>query len=400
LRSISRISQIAAKFVVCGALAAVGGCAIMPVAGPESQDINSGTSQSGPQYAFVKLTADIVKQVEEFGPAAIVATFGDNRPPPEIRFGIGDVVSVSIFEAAAGGLFIPSEAGVRPGNFVTLPNEPVDTAGNITVPYAGAIKAADRTPAQVEQEIVNAIKNRAIEPQVVVALTTQNTSLISVLGEVNTPSRFPAQPAGEHILDAITRGGGIKDQGYDSWVVLERRGKRAAMPFGSLVYQPENNIWVWPGDTVYVYQEPQTFLAFGASGQQGQFNFGAWRVTLAEAVGKAGGLLDVQADPASVYLYRREPRELAEKIGIDCSKFVGPTVPVVYNVNFRDPGGYFLGTKFQIRNKDVIFAANAPSVEIAKFLQFVQVMINTGNDAVVTGTNVQLYRLYAHTNSY
>jgi polysaccharide export outer membrane protein len=172
------------------------------------------------------------------------------------------------------------------------------------------------------------------------------------------------------------------------------------MPFGSLVYQPENNIWVWPGDTVYVYQEPQTFLAFGASGQQGQFNFGAWRVTLAEAVGKAGGLLDVQADPASVYLYRREPRELAEKIGIDCSKFVGPTVPVVYNVNFRDPGGYFLGTKFQIRNKDVIFAANAPSVEIAKFLQFVQVMINTGNDAVVTGTNVQLYRLYAHTKSY
>jgi polysaccharide export outer membrane protein len=180
-------------------------------------------------------------------------------------------------------------------------------------------------------------------------------------------------------------------------VVLERNGKRASAPFGSLIYQPENNVWVWPGDTLYVYHEPQTFLAFGASGQQGQFNFDAWRITLAEAVAKAGGLLDVQADPASVYLYRREPREVAERTGVDCSNFVGPTVPVIYNVDFRDPGGYFLASKLQIRNKDIIFAANAPAVEMAKFLQFVQVVINTGNDAAVTATNIQLYRMYEHT---
>ena len=80
----------------------------------------------------------------------------------------------------------------------------------------------------MQREIVAAIKNRAIDPQAVVALATQNTSLISVLGEVNSPNRFPAQPAGEHLLDAITRAGGIKDQGYDTWVVLERKGTRAA----------------------------------------------------------------------------------------------------------------------------------------------------------------------------
>jgi polysaccharide export outer membrane protein len=154
-----------------------------------------------------------------------------------------------------------------------------------------------------------------------VALVTQNTSLISVLGEVNTPNRFPALPAGEHVLDSITRAGGIKNQGYESWVVLDRKGVRAAVPFGAMIYEPGNNIWAWPGDTIYVYREPQTFLAFGASGQQGQFPFNAWRVSLAEAVGLAGGLLDVQSDPSSVYLYRREPRELAEKLGIDCSKY-------------------------------------------------------------------------------
>jgi polysaccharide export outer membrane protein len=91
-----------------------------------------------------------------------------------------------------------------------------------------------------------------------VALHTQNTSLISVLGEVNTPNRFPAQPAGEHILDAITRAGGIKQQGFESWVVQERHGIRAGVPFGALVYEPANNIWD-------VYREPQTFLALGAA---------------------------------------------------------------------------------------------------------------------------------------
>ena len=147
---------------------------------------------------------------------------------PRSEFGIGDVVSVTIFEAAAGGLFIPTEAGVRPGNFVTLPNQPVDTKGYISVPYAGLVPTAGKTPAEVQQEIVKRIRNRAIEPQVVVALVTQNTSLITVVGEVNTaftPSgRIPAQPAGEHLLDVITRAGGIRDFGQDLWLTLERNG--------------------------------------------------------------------------------------------------------------------------------------------------------------------------------
>lgn len=45
--------------------------------------------------------------------------------------------------------------------------------------------------------------------------------------------------------------------------------------------------------TIYIYQEAQTFLAFGALGRQGQFAFPQWKVTLGEAIGQAGGLLDL-----------------------------------------------------------------------------------------------------------
>lgn len=365
----------------------------MPSSGPEDHVIKSEITRSGPNYGLVKLTPQVVSILQEYGPGALAGSFPDRRRPDTIKFGIGDVVSVTIFEAAAGGLFIPAEAGVRPGNFVSLPNQNVDSAGNITVPYAGAVRALGRTPSEVQQDIVRAIGNRAIEPQVVVALITQNTSLISVLGEVNLPNRFPANAAGERVLDAITRAGGPKGPGYETWVTLERGGKRATVPFGALVFAPANNIWVHPGDTIYAYREPQVFLAFGASGQQGQFPFEMWKISMAQAMAKAGGLLDAQAEPAGVYVYRREPRELAERIGVDCSKFVGPLVPVVYNVDFRDPGGYFLATKFDMRDKDVLFAANAATVDTAKFLQFARTVIATADDTIVTANNAQILRL-------
>jgi polysaccharide biosynthesis/export protein len=359
----------------------VGACSIMPVAAPQGVDIRNRVRHeaNGLTYGFVPLDRQTVPILTRYDPHSLVGAFSDRRAPVPLVFGIGDVVSVTIFEAAAGGLFIPIEAGARPGNFVTMPDQQIDNQGNITIPYAGLIKADGRTAPEIQASIVAALRDRAIDPQAVVALAQQRTSLVSVLGEVNNPVRYPAAAlgAGDRILDAITRAGGIKGQGYDTWVTLERNGQRASVPFGNLVYNPANNIYVRPGDRVYVYVEPQTFLAFGASGTQGQFGFGQWRLTLAEAVAKAGGLLDAQADPGAVFLYRPVQREVAEMLGVDCSAFQGPWVPVIFNINFRDPGGYFLATQVQMVNKDVIVVSNAPSVEITKVVLFLQNILLT-----------------------
>lgn len=141
------------------------------------------------------------------------------------------------------------------------------------------------------------------------------------------------------------------------------------------------------GDTIYVYTEPQTFLAFGASGKQGQFKIDDWRISLAEAVAKAEGLNDAQADPAAIFLYRGEPREITERMGIDCSKFAGPVVPVIYGLNLRNPGGYFLAANFEMHNKDIIYTANALSVESTRFLNFLRTIMATADDRIVYATN-------------
>jgi polysaccharide export outer membrane protein len=311
----------------------------------------------------------------------LVGEFPDRSRPTDIRFGDGDIVSVTIFEAASGGLFIPAEAGVRPGNFINIPNQPVDVNGNISIPYAGAIRARGRTQVEVQQAIVDALKDRAIEPQAIVSIVDQRTSLINVISE-GVARRIPAQLAPERLLDAISRAGGPGGPGPDMWVLLERNSRRGLAPFGALIYEPDNNIYVHAGDTIYLYREPQTYLTFGALGNQQQIPFGAWRITLAEAVGKAGGLRDDAADPASVFLYRGETRDVAEAIGIDATKFQGPIIPVIYNIDFRNPASYFLATTFEMRNKDVIYVSNSVSTEASKFLTYVRTVNATVNDPI------------------
>ena len=109
---------------------------------------------------------------------------------------------------------------------------------------------------------------------------------------------------------------------------------------------------------------------------------------MAEAIGKAAGLNDTLADPMAVFLYRGETRDVAERLGIDCSKFDGPIIPVIYNLNLRDPAGHFLATRFQMRNKDVIYTANAFAVENAKVLTHFRLVVATVNDPILAATNV------------
>jgi polysaccharide biosynthesis/export protein len=389
-----RLKPLLAAALCLVEAAFLSGCGFIPMSGPASLDVRGAQSPT-PPFALVKLNPQVVRTLESYEPNVLAGVFTDRRAPANIVFGVGDVVSVTIFEATAGGLFIPIEAGVRPGNFVNLPDQIVDNDGNISVPYAGVIRASGRTNVQIQNSIVQRVKNRAIDPQVVVTASQQRTSMVSVFGEVRTPVRFPmpASGAGDRITDAITRAGGISANGWETWVTLERGGKRATVPFGNLVYMPSNNIFVQPGDRIYLYREPMKFLAFGATGQQGEFVFDAWRINLAQAVAKAGGLLDLQADPGSIFLYRREPREVAEQLGVDCTKFSDAMIPVIFSVSFQDPSGYFLATKLDMRPFDVIYVANAPQVDITKVLNFLNTTIAPVENGTQAAANIATARL-------
>jgi polysaccharide export outer membrane protein len=378
-RFLGRVSALAL-------IVALAGCAALPRSGPADTAVVSqakvtvgGATQGGKvDYVLVELGKDVLKYFD-FGPSRTFAGFGVPAASrsPELPLGIGDVVSVTIFEAQAGGLFIPSDAGSRAGNFVTIPNQTVDRNGTISVPYAGQVRVAGRSAAAVQTDIENLLANRAIEPQVVVTTVTSHSSEISVLGDVNQPTKLEISQAGERILDAIAQAGGLSSPGIETYVTLQRRGREATVLFDDLVKTPSENIYLAPGDTVYVNRERRTFLAFGATGASGRFEFADANLTLGEALGKAGGMLDERADPSTVFVYRIESRETVKKLGVDVSKFEGDEIPVVFRANLRDPSEYFVTQRFPMKDKDILYISNAASVELTKLLSIVNDVSST-----------------------
>ena len=310
--------------------------------------------------------------------------------PVSIKVSVGDTVSVTIYESQTGGLFLPTEAGVRAGNFVTLPGQVIDKSGMITIPFAGQIKAAGRSPHQIGQEIVEKLSKRAIEPQAVVTISEQRGSEVSVVGEVESPTRYSLSLGGERILDAIARSGGPSFAGHQMQVTLQRDNSNWTIPFDLLLEDPEKNIYLEPNDTVYLLREAPYYQLFGASGTNGNFNFSKRHVTLAEAIGEARGLDDDRADPAEIYLYRTEPKDTLQNAGVELAAIDGSIVPnelpVIYKLDLRKPNGFFLAQEFPIQNKDIIYIANAESVEFTKFLNLIGLNSST---KINTQTSIQ-----------
>ncbi len=378
---------------------ALSGCATLPGSGPDPQAITSNASATLPEgeanvrlsYALVDITPKTTNSLSDQGPGSIARTFGSGGGVPPVRVGAGDNLQVTVFEADQGGLFIPAEAGSRPGNYVTLPEETVDQDGTVTVPYAGKIQAAGQTTAQIQTAIENALKDRAIEPQAVVELVDRQATNASVIGEVNAPNTFSIDASGDRILEMIAKAGGPKHPGYETYVTLQRDGRKGTVFFDTLVNNPSENIYVNPGDTVYVYRQPRTFLAFGASGENNSFEFGAEHLSLAEAVGKAGGTLDNRAEPSHIYVFRLEDRQPLEELGIDLSNFPADQkiIPTIYRADFRQPDAMLVAQHFPMHDKDIVYISNADTVELKKFLSLLDSVTGsyTRTNTAVTDTS-------------
>jgi polysaccharide export outer membrane protein len=334
--------------------------------------------------------------------------FSSYGKPPVPTIGIGDTVSVSIWEAAAGGLFGAPAAGGTPGavtaaggGSTTIPAQVVGIDGGITVPFAGRVPVAGHTPLQVQNEIQQRLAQKAIEPQVIVTVVNTVTETVTVTGE-GSSARVPLSVGGTRLLDAVVAAGGAagatpaggaaatggviigsaKPPTYETLVRLSRKGVTATTPMEQVILDPMENIYAWPGDIVTLLDEPQTFSVFGATTNNAEVPFGARKITLAEALAKSGGLVDLRADPRGVFLFRFEPSSVVSALHVPVLA-TGPngTSPVVYRLNMKNVNNYFYAQRFPIEAKDVIYVANAPLTELQK----VFTLINTVTGPVITG---------------
>jgi polysaccharide export outer membrane protein len=368
-------NRLSVGFLLVTALS-LGGCSLLPGSGPSRETIaESGIpTADDPEkaFAFIEVDGFTLDLLARRAVPGLVHYFGDNRPPAMQPIGVGDALQITIWEAAAGGLFSApvldrTSAGSRSAVF---PDQVVGRDGSVTVPYAGRIQVAGRTQQQVEAAIVERLRGKAIEPQVLVAVARNVSNTVTVSGEVANGARVPLTLRGDRIMDVIASAGGFRSPVHETFVSLTRGARTARAPIQALLDNPSENIYVRPGDIVMVERTPRTFTVAGATGVNAVVPFDARGITLEEAIGKAGGLEDMRADPEGVFVLRYEPAALArEYASVSPTLMASGAVPVAYHLNLRDPKALFLARRFAMRDKDILFVSNAPLTEVSKFFQ-------------------------------
>jgi polysaccharide export outer membrane protein len=366
----------------------------LPNAGPTAKQVDAASKATpgvGPRFALVDVDANVVSAMERWMVNSLQGSFGAQRPATNQAIGIGDTVQIVIWEAAAGGLFSTSANDRLAGSHsAVIPNQVVGSDGAVTVPYAGRVAVAGRSPQQVEEVIIQRLQAKAIEPQVLVTITKNVSNTVTVVSEVTGGARVPLTTRGDRILDVIAEAGGTRAPAYETFIALSRDGRSVRIPLEAVLGNPKENIFVRPGDVVSVEREPQTFTAVGATGQNAVLPFAATGITLDEAIGRAGGLNDLRADPGGVFVIRYERPSDYDQLGLTRPS-LGPMeqVPVMYRINMSDPNSFFLARQFPIRNKDILFVSNAPATQVQKAISILLPFIGLGATTAATAAVVK-----------
>lgn len=298
--------------------------------------------------------------------------------------GPGDIVEVTVWEAPPAMLFgISTSVSSTPTTpiatttafSISLPTQMVDADGTIAVPFAGRTLVKGHTIEQIEAQIVKQLQGKANQPQVLVNVTQNNSANVTIVGDVTNSLKMPVTPRGERVLDAVAAAGGVKQTTSLMALRLTRGGVTATMPVDAIIRDPAQNVLLDPGDVITALYQPQTFDALGATGKNTEFPFEAVGISLAQALARAGGLNDSNADARGVFVFRFEDANLV----VDKDHPVVPVhgiVPVVYEIDLRNPGAFFITQHFPIQNHDVVYIANAPVVELEKFVKLVTSIVS------------------------
>ncbi|MGF6148699.1 polysaccharide export protein Wza [Kingella potus] len=383
------------KKIVYLAFLALSSCSLVPSSGPQTGKVvalgKQGSETQIPSVELIDVDNAVAQSLYHAQDNQSFAQFGDGTASGGIIH-TGDTLDITIWEAPPAVLFGGSLSSVGSGNAqqTKLPDQMVGSRGTVSVPFIGNIAVAGKTPEQVQDMITGRLKKMANQPQAIVRIVQNNAATVSVIRAGNSV-RMPLTTAGERVLDAVAAVGGSTANVQDTNVQLTRGNQVKTVALEDLVANPRQNIMLRRGDIVTMITNPSSFTSMGAVGRTQQIGFSVKGLSLAEAVGRMGGLQDRRADARGVFVFRYAP--LSELPSENRGKWTAQgysetsAIPVVYRLNLTDANSMFWMQRFPIKDKDVVYVSNAPLSEVQKFLSFVFSPVVSGVNSINNLTN-------------
>jgi polysaccharide export outer membrane protein len=126
----------------------------------------------------------------------------------------------------------------------------VDSAGYVSIPLAGRVKASGLTPPQLERAIIAKLASGVLKkPDVTVQVLGYGP--VYVHGEVKRGGEFPYRP-GLTIMDAVALAGGYTYRADETAAFVTRAGSRIERG-----YALESTVRIYPGDNIRI---PERFF--------------------------------------------------------------------------------------------------------------------------------------------
>lgn len=364
------------RLLVLALVVSVAGCSRFGRSGPYAGALRhaGGAQVQAAAITVVDLTAaNAAHLVQADHGQTFAQALGDVAPVGTV-IGKGDTIDIAVWEAPPAALFATISppgtlaSGIQAARSTGLPEQTVDETGRIFMPFVGEIDAAGRSPIDLEREITQRLQGKANHPQVIVRITHNALKNVSVLGDVAASGRFGVTPHGERVLDALANAGGVKQPVTKMVLQITRGSTVASMPLDTVIRDPAQNVRLAPDDVVTALYQPWTFTVLGAAGTNAEVPFEATGMTLAQALGRAGGLNDARADIHGVFLFRLENPVALDPATVATARTTPDgRVPVIYRLNMADPAAFFIAQGFRIRDHDVLYVANAPGADLQKF---------------------------------
>lgn len=371
-----------ARVLAAGVALTLAGC-MVPSDGPLTQQVISagadGKAYDLPKtqvvFDVVDIDQRIANNVRAFGRPSLAKAFGFGGGGGTPVIGVGDSLQVTIFEAGPDGLFSTADHKSTTIPVVVQPD------GHGQIPYVGSVRFAGMTLDAARATIVDALKAKAVEPDVIVAMAGNASRTVSVLGDVRNASVVPLGLNAQHLTEVLALAGGPAKPPYDTYVTLKRDGRSSSVLLQSVVDNPREDIVIKPDDRIYVTYDPQTFSALGQTKASGKIPFAAASLSLVEAAALAGGGNVATADPKGYFVFRYEYEDVYRSVvGDDRFRDLiarGMTAdsegryPIVYRLDLAQTQSYIVAQTFPVRNKDVIYLARHVATDFAKFLTLV-----------------------------
>ena len=222
--------------------------------------------------------------------------------PAEPMLGVGDVVRITVYQ--------------NPD--LTVENGRISESGQINFPLIGSVALGGLSVSAGEQRIAKMLRDGGfvLRPQVTIQIGTIRSSVVSVLGLVTRPGRYPIEVAGTKVSEMIAQTGGVAAGGAD---VVTLVGTRNGKPIKLDIDLPailqagksELDLPVENGDVIYVDRAPSAYI-YGEVQRPGQFRIERG-MSLMQALAQAGGLT-ARGTERGIKVHRRDANG---KVAID-----------------------------------------------------------------------------------